>query len=208
MGSEMCIRDRKREDIQDPKIRGYIEVLDNKSKRLKQLTEDLVEASKVSSGNVVLDMKPIRFGELIRQTNGEFEEKFAARGLQMVCKMDEEPLVIMADGRRMWRVVENLYNNIAKYAMPNTRVYVEARRVGCRVVLGIKNISENPLNIKAEELTERFIRGDVSRSTEGSGLGLSIAKNLVGLQGGTFDIYLDGDLFKVVITFEAVDKES
>ena len=198
----------KREDIQDPKIRGYIEVLDNKSKRLKQLTEDLVEASKVSSGNVVLDMKPIRFGELIRQTNGEFEEKFAARGLQMVCKMDEEPLVIMADGRRMWRVVENLYNNIAKYAMPNTRVYAEARRVGCRVVLEIKNISENPLNIKAEELTERFIRGDVSRSTEGSGLGLSIAKNLVGLQGGTFDIYLDGDLFKVVITFEAVDKES
>lgn len=198
----------KREDIQDPKIRGYIEVLDNKSKRLKQLTEDLVEASKVSSGNVVLDMKPIRFGELIRQTNGEFEEKFATRGLQMVCKMDEEPLVIMADGRRMWRVVENLYNNIAKYAMPNTRVYVEAKRVGCRVVLGIKNISENPLNIKAEELTERFVRGDVSRSTEGSGLGLSIAKNLVGLQGGTFDIYLDGDLFKVVITFEAVDKES
>ena len=198
----------KREDIQDPKIRGYIEVLDNKSKRLKQLTEDLVEASKVSSGNVVLDMKPIRFGELIRQTNGEYEEKFAARGLQMVCKMDEEPLVIMADGRRMWRVVENLYNNIAKYAMPNTRVYAEARRVGCRVVLEIKNISENPLNIKAEELTERFIRGDVSRSTEGSGLGLSIAKNLVGLQGGTFDIYLDGDLFKVVITFEAVDKES
>lgn len=198
----------KREDIQDPKIRGYIEVLDNKSKRLKQLTEDLVETSKVSSGNVVLDMKPIRFGELIRQTNGEFEEKFAARGLQMVCKMDEEPLVIMADGRRMWRVVENLYNNIAKYAMPNTRVYVEARRVGCRVVLEIKNISENSLNIKAEELTERFIRGDVSRSTEGSGLGLSIAKNLVGLQGGTFDIYLDGDLFKVVITFEAVDKES
>ena len=154
------------------------------------------------------DLPVLFIGGLIRQTNGEFEEKFAARGLQMVCKMDEEPLVIMADGRRMWRVVENLYNNIAKYAMPNTRVYAEARRVGCRVVLEIKNISENPLNIKAEELTERFIRGDVSRSTEGSGLGLSIAKNLVGLQGGTFDIYLDGDLFKVVITFEAVDKES
>ena len=198
----------KATDQTDPRAQSYIEVLDRKSLRLKKLTEDLVEASKVSSGNVVLDMKPIRFGELIRQTNGEFEEKFAARGLQMVCKMDEEPLVIMADGRRMWRVVENLYNNIAKYAMPNTRVYAEARRVGCRVVLEIKNISENPLNIKAEELTERFIRGDVSRSTEGSGLGLSIAKNLVGLQGGTFDIYLDGDLFKVVITFEAVDKES
>ena len=198
----------KKEEMPSDSAREYLEVLDRQSQRLRKLTEDLVEASKVSSGNVVLDMKPIRFGELIRQTNGEFEEKFAARGLQMVCKMDEEPLVIMADGRRMWRVVENLYNNIAKYAMPNTRVYVEAKRVGCRVVLGIKNISENPLNIKAEELTERFIRGDVSRSTEGSGLGLSIAKNLVGLQGGTFDIYLDGDLFKVVITFEAVDKES
>ena len=120
-----------------------------------------MEASKVSSGNVVLDMKPIRFGALIRQPNGEFEEKFVARGLLMVCKMDEEPLVIMADGRRMWRGVENLYNNITKYAMPNTRVYVEAKRVGCRVVLGNKKISENPLNIKAEELTGRFIRGDV-----------------------------------------------
>ena len=198
----------KREDIQDPKIQGYIEVLDNKSRRLKQLTEDLVEASKVSSGNVVLDMKPIRFGELIWQTNGEFEEKFAAKGLDLICKVDEGPLVIMADGRRMWRVVENLYNNIAKYAMPNTRVYVEARKIGCRVVLDVKNISEHPLNIKAEELTERFIRGDVSRSTEGSGLGLSIAQNLVKLQGGTFDIYLDGDLFKVTITFGAVEEKS
>ena len=197
----------KREDIQDPKIRGYIEVLDNKSKRLKQLTEDLVEASKVSSGNVVLDMKPIRFGELLWQTNAEFEEKFAAKGLDLICKVEEEPLVIMADGRRMWRVVENLYNNIAKYAMPNTRVYVEARKIGCRIVLDVKNISEHPLNIRAEELTERFIRGDVSRSTEGSGLGLSIAQNLVKMQGGTFDIYLDGDLFKVTITFGVVEEE-
>ena len=171
----------RREKIDNPSAESYIEVLESKAMRLKQLMEDLLDVSRISSGNITL---------------------------QMVCKMDEEPLVIMADGRRMWRVVENLYNNIAKYAMPNTRVYAEARRVGCRVVLEIKNISENPLNIKAEELTERFIRGDVSRSTEGSGLGLSIAKNLVGLQGGTFDIYLDGDLFKVVITFEAVDKES
>ena len=191
----------KRENLENENARNYIRVLDEKSQRLKQLTEDLVEASKVSSGNVVLDMKPIRFGELIRQTNGEFEEKFAARGLQMVCKMDEEPLVIMADGRRMWRVVENLYNNIAKYAMPNTRVYAEARRVGCRVVLEIKNISENPLNIKAEELTERFIRGDASRTTEGSGLGLSIAKSLTQLMGGIFFIGVDGDLFKASITF-------
>lgn len=192
----------KREDIQDPKIRGYIEVLESKSQRLKQLTEDLVEASKVSSGNVVLDMQPIQLGELVRQTNGEFEEKFAARSLELICRVPEEPVVIFADGRRMWRVIENLYNNVAKYAMPSTRVYVEVKKIGCRVIFEIKNISEHPLNIKAEELTERFIRGDVSRSTEGSGLGLSIAQDLVKMQNGTFDIYLDGDLFKVTITFE------
>lgn len=197
----------KREDIQDPKIKGYIDVLDSKSQRLKQLTEDLVEASKISSGNVVLDMQPIRFGELVWQTNGEFEEKFSAKGLELVCKIPDEPMVIMADGRRMWRVVENLYNNVAKYAMPNTRVYVEVRKIGCRIIFDVKNISERPLNsIKAEELTERFVRGDVSRSTEGSGLGLSIAQNLVKLQHGTFDIYLDGDLFKVTITFEVAGK--
>ena len=191
----------KREDIQDPKIRGYIEVLESKSQRLKQLTEDLVEASKVSSGNVVLDMQPIQLGELVRQTNGEFEEKFAARSLELICRVPEEPVVILADGRRMWRVIENLYNNVAKYAMPSTRIYVEVKKIGCRVIFEIKNISEHPLNIKAEELTERFIRGDVSRSTEGSGLGLSIARDLVKMQNGTFDIYLDGDLFKVTITF-------
>ncbi|MBS6193989.1 MAG: HAMP domain-containing histidine kinase [Clostridiales bacterium] len=194
----------KREDIQDPKIKGYIDILDSKSQRLKQLTEDLVEASKISSGNVVLDMQPIHFGELVWQTNGEFEEKFQARGLELVCKIPETPTMIMADGRRMWRVVENLYNNVAKYAMANTRVYVEVKKIGCRVIFEVKNISERPLNFKAEELTERFVRGDVSRNTEGSGLGLSIAQNLVKLQNGTFDIYLDGDLFKVTITFEGV----
>lgn len=195
----------KREDIQDPKIKGYIDILDSKSQRLKQLTEDLVEASKISSGNIVLDMQPIRLGELIRQTNGEFEEKFAARSLEIISRIPEEPVVILADGRRMWRVIENLYNNAAKYAMPGTRVYVEVKKIGCRVIFELKNVSEHPLNIRAEELTERFIRGDVSRSTEGSGLGLSIAQNLVKLQHGTFDIYLDGDLFKVTITFEATE---
>lgn len=197
----------KRENIEDPKIKGYIDVLDSKSQRLKQLTEDLVEASKISSGNIVLDMKPINLGELVWQTNGEFEEKFKTRDLEIVCKIPETPVKIMADGRRMWRVVENLYNNVAKYAMSHTRVYVEVKQIGCRVIFEIKNISENSLNsINAEELTGRFVRGDVSRSTEGSGLGLSIAKNLVKLQKGTFDIYLDGDLFKVTMTFAAADE--
>lgn len=198
----------KRADIQDPDVQGYIKVLDSKSQRLKQLTEDLVEASKISSGNVVLDMQPIRLDELIRQTNGEFAEKFAARDLKLVCRMSEDAVLIKADGRRMWRVVENLYNNIAKYAMPGSRVYVDLQKIGCRVIFVVKNISEYPLNIKAEELTERFIRGDVSRSTEGSGLGLSIAQNLVVLQKGTFDIYLDGDLFKVTITFSALERSN
>ncbi len=198
----------KRADIQDPNVQGYIKVLDSKSQRLKQLTEDLVEASKISSGNIVLDMQPIRLDELIRQTNGEFAEKFAARQLKLICHMSDEAIMIRADGRRMWRVIENLYNNIAKYALPGSRVYVDLQMIGCRVIFVVKNISEYPLNIKAEELTERFIRGDVSRSTEGSGLGLSIAQNLVILQKGTFDIYLDGDLFKVTITFGALERSN
>ena len=115
--------------------------------------------------------------------------------------LPRESVIILADGRRIWRVLENLYNNVAKYAMEHTRVYVDMEADGSQVLFSIKNISENPLNIPAEELTERFIRGDISRSTEGSGLGLSIAKNLMTMMGGTFDIYLDGDLFKVMIRF-------
>lgn len=195
----------KREDIQDEKVKGYIQVLDTKSQRLKQLTEDLVESSKISSGNIVLNMQPIGLKELVQQTNGEFEEKFADHQLQLICQMTDQDTRIMADGRRMWRVLENLYNNAAKYALEGTRIYVEVEKIGCRVIFNIKNVSRNPLNIKADELTERFVRGDISRSTEGSGLGLSIAQDLVKLQNGTFDIYMDGDLFKVTMTFESTD---
>lgn len=194
----------KRENIQDPRIKGYIEILDSKSQRLKQLTEDLVEASKVSSGNVKLEFVTLNLNELVQQMNGEFDERFSNRNLSVVMKMPKESLRISADGRRIWRVLENLYGNAAKYAMPGTRVYVETGKKDGRVIFTMKNISENPLNIEAEELTERFIRGDVSRSTEGSGLGLSIAQNLTRLQHGTFDIYLDGDLFKVTLTFSEV----
>lgn len=192
----------KREDLQNERVQNYIAVLDSKSQRLKQLTEDLVEASKVSSGNITLEMERINLVELVYQTGGEFAERFEARGLTTITKLPREPVVILADGRRIWRVLENLYNNVAKYAMENTRVYVDMEADGAQVLFSIKNISENPLNIQADELTERFIRGDISRSTEGSGLGLSIAKSLTTLMGGTFEIYLDGDLFKAMIGFK------
>ena len=191
----------KREDIPNERARNYIAILEDKSQRLKHLTDDLVEASKISSGNVKLELVRINFQELINQTNGEFSEKFEERELQLVVNMPKEPVIIEADGRRLWRIIENLYGNVAKYAMPRTRVYVELTVVGHMVRFHVKNISEQPLNIDAGELTERFIRGDVARSTEGSGLGLSITKTLTELQKGSFDIYLDGDLFKVTIIF-------
>lgn len=196
----------KREQIADEKIAGYIEILDKKSQRLKQLTEDLVEASKISSGNITLDMQTINLKQLIKQTNGEIEEKFAARGLELICDLPEEALMIRADGRRMYRVLENLYNNTAKYSMPNSRVYVQGERKHKKVIFTIKNMSEYPLNFDADELLQRFVRGDVSRSTEGSGLGLEIARNLTVMQKGDFRIYLDGDLFKVTLTFDEAEE--
>lgn len=194
----------KKEDIQDEKIRGYINILEQKSLRLKNLTEDLMEAAKISSGNITLDMQNINLKALLYQTNAEFEEKFARRNLSLVCTLPESDVYIKADGRRMWRVIENLYNNAAKYAQPYSRVYVDGKLQAGKVILIIKNVSEAPLNISADELMERFVRGDVARNTEGSGLGLEIARNLTVMQKGTFDIQLDGDLFKVILTFDAV----
>ncbi len=191
----------KREELHNEKANEYLEVLDQKSQRLKQLTEDLVEASRASSGNVVLDIRRIDVKELLMQTSGEFVERFEARGLQLVENFPQNPQYVDADGRRLWRIIENLFRNVEKYAMPHTRVYLDLINDGDRVAFSLKNISENPLNISPEELTERFTRGDESRSTEGSGLGLSIAKDLTEIQKGTFEIYLDGDLFKVTVTF-------
>ena len=191
----------KREKVQDEKIQRYLEVLDQKSQRLKTLTEDLVEASKASSGNLKLEISDIDIVELVWQTNGEFEEKFEIRHLEMICHFPDEAIIIEADGRRLWRVLENLYNNAFKYAMMNSRVYIDIFKEDNMVYFTIKNVSENPLNIRADELTERFVRGDVARTTEGSGLGLSIAKNLTELQGGTFTLYIDGDLFKAQVGF-------
>lgn len=191
----------KREKIEDRKIQSYIDVLDSKSQRLKNLTDDLVEASKLSSGNIILTMQEIDLVELVNQANGEFSEKFELKNLTIISSLPENSVIIEADGRRIWRVLENLYNNVSKYAMENTRVYVAVVPVMDRASFIIKNISANPLNFSAEELTERFIRGDISRSTEGSGLGLSIAQSLTELMRGSFEIYLDGDLFRATVSF-------
>ena len=194
----------KRENIEDEKIKSYLEVLDNKSQRLKTLTEDLVEASKLSSGNMEFIMEKINLVELVTQVNGEFIEKFTDRNLTIIPNLPGEPLIIKADGRRVWRVLENLYNNASKYSMDGTRVYIDLVVKEKRAFFSIKNISEIQLNIKAEELTERFIRGESSRTTEGSGLGLSIASSLTELMDGSFEIYLDGDLFRVTVSFSLV----
>lgn len=191
----------KRSNIADEKIRGYLDILEAKAQRLKTLTEDVVEASKVSSGNITLEYMDMDLRELIQQTEGELAEKFAARRLTVVLNMPEEPAVIHVDGRRMWRVLENIFGNAAKYAMPGTRVYADLTLTDSQVMFSLKNVSEQQLNFSADELTERFIRGDISRSTEGSGLGLSIAKSLTMMQGGEFELYLDGDLFRVNIRF-------
>lgn len=203
----------KREHIEDPKIAGYVEVLDQKSARLKQLTEDLVEASKISSGNIVLNYGRLDLVQMVKQMNGEYEERFEERGLQVVTRFPEGEMCIWADGARMNRVLDNLYGNAAKYAMPGSRIYITISELSGRIrtgatktycVLSIKNVSEQELNVSAEELMERFVRGDVSRTTEGSGLGLEIAGNLTKMQGGTFDLSVDGDLFKVELAFPRV----
>lgn len=201
----------KREQVDNEKIQGYIRVLDEKSQRLKQLTDDLVEASKITSGNISYHFERINLTELMNQTIGEFSEKFESKNLMTVMNVNTRNVVIEADSRRIWRVMENLFNNVYKYAMPGTRVYVtmdkresENRDGAEQIEIAIKNISENSLNCRPEELTERFIRGDESRTTEGSGLGLSIAKNLTVAQKGSFEIQLDGDLFKVILTFPAI----
>lgn len=194
----------KREQVENEKVQSYIKVLDEKSQRLKQLTDDLVEASKISSGNISLNFERINVTELMNQTIGEFSEKFEQKNLTTVMNVNVRNTVIEADSRRIWRVMENLFNNIYKYAMEGTRVYVTIDSLPDNkecIEISIKNISASALNCNSDELTERFIRGDVSRTTEGSGLGLSIAKNLTEAQKGTFEIRLDGDLFKVYLVF-------
>ena len=192
----------KRENITEQPMKEYIEVLDQKSKRLKDLTEDLVEASRASSGNIVLEKNCINFVELVAQVVGTYQEKYETKDLQIIFNSEEDAMMIMADGRRLYRVLDNLFNNAFKYSIEHSRVYVDMYSGIDKACFVMKNISKAPLNISGDDLMQRFVRGDSSRTTEGSGLGLSIARSLVELHGGKFDIYLDGDLFKAMITLD------
>lgn len=184
----------KKEKIENENAKKYIDILEKKSKKLKILTEDLIEVSKISSGNETVALEKIDFKELVLQANGEFAEKFEEKNLEVISNLPKEAVIVDLDGKKMWRVLENLYQNVYKYSLENTRVYVDLI-VNDHIVFTIKNISKEELNISPDELMERFIRGDSSRHTGGNGLGLSIAKDLSKLNGGTLKIEIDGDLF-------------
>lgn len=194
----------KKENIENEKAKEYIDILDSKSQRLKRLTEDLVEASKASSGNVKLNVEKINVVELLKQSIGEFEDKFKIKDLEIISEYAEDEIYIKADNRYMYRIIENLFGNISKYAQEKSRVYIEVKRIESKVRIDIKNMSKERLNISSEELMQRFVRGDKSRTTEGSGLGLSISKSLTELQKGNFEIKIDGDLFKVELEFDII----
>ena len=197
----------EKEDLHNETAQEYLEVLERQSSRLKKLIEDLIEASKASTGNLPVHLERLEAGIFMTQTVGEFEEKTKAAGLDLVIEKPETPVYIMADSRHFWRVIDNLMNNICKYAQSGTRVYINLEVKEAQVSITFRNTSKYPLNISSDELMERFVRGDSSRNTEGSGLGLSIANSLMDLMGGTFHLYVDGDLFKVVLGFAKAAEE-
>lgn len=197
----------KKQNITDETLLEYIDVLDRQSARLKKLIEDLMEASKASTGNLTCNMEDCNLDVFLSQLMGEFEEKLNHVGLEVVMTKPEEVVYIQADGRHLWRIMENLMNNIYKYSLPQSRVYINVEKNGEMVTLIFKNISKSQLNISSDELMERFVRGDSSRNTEGNGLGLSIAQSLAELIGGTMKLDIDGDLFKVTLQFMAVEKK-
>lgn len=192
----------QKEDIQDEKAKKYIDTIARQSKKLKKLTEDLIDASKASSGALNVNMERVNISELLRQSSAEYGERMEAVNITPVVNMPEEDIYVRADGRLLWRVVENLLQNICRHGMPGTRAYLEARTENGRAVVSFKNISQQQLNIPVEELLERFVQGDESRSRGGSGLGLSIAESLTELMKGKLKLSLDGDLFKVELWFD------
>lgn len=193
----------KKEKIENENAKKYIDILEKKSKKLKILTEDLIEVSKISSGNETVALEKIDFKELVLQANGEFAEKFEEKNLEVISNLPKEAVIVDLDGKKIWRVLENLYQNVYKYSLENTRVYVDLI-VNDHIVFTIKNISKEKLNIPPDELMERFIRGDSSRHMGGNGLGLSIAKDLSKLNGGTLSIQIDGDLFVAKIKLDNI----
>ena len=194
----------EKEQPENEKMREYLEVLDRQSAKLKKLIDDLLEASKASSGSMSVNLTECELGILLDQMAGEYSEKLSAAGLELILTKPEESVKIMADGRHMWRIFDNLLNNICKYAQRGTRVYLDLTADALKAAVTFRNISATRLNISGDELTERFVRGDSSRNTEGSGLGLSIAQSLAQLQKGALDITVDGDLFKVVLRFDRI----
>lgn len=197
----------KKEPMANERVEEYINVLERKSNRLKKLTEDLVEASKASTGVLSVELTRLDLGEIADQALGEYEERLQAAGLAVVRTLPDHPVWVMADGRRLWRVLDNLLGNCAKYALEGSRVYVELHYDDKSATLSMKNISRDALNVPVERLMERFVRGDESRSTDGSGLGLSIAQSMTELQKGTFQIEIDGDLFKAMVTLPLAPSE-
>lgn len=195
----------KKEEISNEKAQEYIEVIDRQSQRLKKLTTDVVDASKAATGNIPIHFEKTALGMLISQMNGEYADKLEASKLQAVVSVPENEVFISADGRLLWRVFDNLMNNICKYSLPGTRVYVTLENADGKAKVTFRNISGAELNVSPAELTERFVRGDASRNTEGSGLGLSIANSLVSSMRGTMNIGIDGDLFKVTLTFPEIN---
>lgn len=191
----------KKEELPDEKVQSYVDVLDRQSARLKKLIEDLMEASKASTGNLTVNLEECDVEVLLTQVIGEFEERLQKNQLEVVVDKPDHPVKMMADGRHMWRVLDNLLNNACKYSLPGSRVYVSLQQNTNEAVIVFKNISKTALNIPSEELMERFVRGDSSRNTEGSGLGLSIAQSLTELMQGNMKLEIDGDLFKVTLRF-------
>jgi len=190
-----------KEETDNAKIKEYSDVLYRQSTRLKKLIEDLVEASKASTGNIEVNLQTCDVGVLLEQAAGEFAQRLYEKNIDLVSKQPEVAVQIAADPKLLWRVFDNLMNNICKYSQNGTRVYLSVEEQAERAVISFKNISEFPLDITAEELMERFVRGDRSRHTEGNGLGLNIARSLTELQNGTLELVIDGDLFKVLLSF-------
>ena len=191
----------EKQEMQNEEAKKYVEVLARQTARLKKLTDDLFEAAMASSGNIKIELSRCDVGVLLNQSAGEFEDRLENAGLSLVVDVPNEPIYITADPKRLWRVFENLLGNICKYSQENTRVYLSVEKRGEDAVVTFRNISKEMLNISPDELTARFVRGDSSRNTEGSGLGLSIAKSLTELQGGRFEIHIDGDLFRACLKF-------